>query len=107
MKVSILGRIYEIREETPLTDARLKNADGYCDSSIGVCVIDKMDSAEEDSLKDLSAFKQKVLRHELIHAFLTESGLREQCEWATEEMVDWVAVQFPKMLAAFQKAGCI
>lgn len=107
MKVSILGRLYEIREETPSTDARLKNADGYCDSSIGVCVIDKMDSVEEDSLKDLSAFKQKVLRHELIHAFLTESGLREQCEWATEEMVDWVAVQFPKMLAAFQKAGCI
>lgn len=106
MEVSILGRMYEIREETPSSDARLKNADGYCDSSIGICVIDKMDSLEENSLKDLSVFKKKVLRHELIHAFLTESGLREQCEWATEEMVDWVAAQFPKMAAAFFQAGC-
>lgn len=106
MKVSILGRMYEVREGTPSTDVRLKSADGYCDSSIGVCVIDKMEP-EEDSLKDLTVFKQKVMRHELIHAFLEESGLREQCEWATEEMVDWVAMQFPKMLAAFQDAGCI
>lgn len=107
MKVLIPGRLYEIKEETPSTGARLKNADGYCDSSIGVCVIDKMDSVEENSLKYLSVFKQKVIRHELIHAFLTESGLREQCNWATEEMVDWIAAQFPKILVAFQKVGCI
>ena len=54
MKVSLPGRLYEIKEETPSTGARLKNADGYCDSSIGVCVIDKMDSVEENSLKYLS-----------------------------------------------------
>lgn len=107
MKVSLPGRLYEIKEETLSTDARLKNADGCCDSSIGVCVIDKMDSVEENSLKYLSAFKLKVIRHELIHAFLTESGLREQCNWATEEMVDWVAAQFPKILVAYQKVGCI
>ena len=38
-----------------------------------------------------------------IHAFLTESGLREQCNWATEEMADWVAAQFLKYLLRFKK----
>lgn len=107
MKVSLLGRLYEIKEETPSTDARLKNADGYCDSSIGVCVIDKMDSVEENSLKYLSAFKQKVIWHELIHAFLTESGLREQCNWATGQQRKWwtgLQRSFLKYLLRFKKS---
>lgn len=39
-----------------------------------------------------------VLRHEIIHAFMYESGLWTNCDWHTEEMVDWFAIQMPKIL---------
>ena len=54
-----------------------------------------------DNLEDL---KKKIIRHEVIHAFLQESGLAENSEFGrNEEMVDWVAMQFPKMHEAFRK----
>ena len=37
---------------------------------------------------------KKVIRHELVHAFLFESGLSVN-SWAdNEEIVDWIAIQF-------------
>ena len=53
-----------------------------------------------------------VIRHEIIHAFLFESGLAQNTNdvesWAmNEEMVDWLAIQFPKLLKAFKEAECI
>ena len=44
-----------------------------------------------------------MIRHEIIHAFLYESGMKE-CSSATqswvenEEMVDWFAIQIPKIV---------
>lgn len=107
MKVLVLGRAYEFRETTPDQDPVLKNADGYCDWSTGVCVIDAKRNKELDDLGDMNIHKRKVSRHELIHAFLAESGLVEQCDWACEEMIDWLACQFPKMMEAFRTVGCL
>lgn len=56
---------------------------------------------------------KKDLRHEIIHAFLFESGLSSNTNccfgaWAEyEEMVDRIAIQFPKILKVFEEAGCI
>ena len=52
------------------------------------------------------------LRHEIVHAFLFESGLAESSfstdAWAkNEEMIDWIAFTGPKIVAAWQKAGCM
>ncbi|MFD1464645.1 hypothetical protein ACFQ4L_00875 [Lapidilactobacillus mulanensis] len=45
----------------------------------------------------------KDTRHELIHAFLCESGLAENSDWAqNEEVVDWIARQFPKLFETFK-----
>lgn len=107
MEVNVLGRSYEVREATPDTDPLLKEVDGYCDRTIAVCVVDAKNKTEPDSLADLTAYKRSVIRHELIHAFLAESGLQGECSWACEEMVDWVANQFPKMMKAFEEAGCM
>lgn len=64
-----------------------------------------------DSVKDLVAYQNKVLRHEIIHAFLYESGLWQdsygsKCWAQNEEMVDWFAIQEPKIHKAFKEAGC-
>ena len=48
-------------------------------------------------------FKNNLLRHEIIHAFLIESGLNDACDWHCEEMVDWLAMQFPKLSSLFEQ----
>lgn len=52
--------------------------------------------------------KKRVLRHEIIHAFFNESGLSDDSNnvtaWAkNEEMVDWFAIQSPKVFKVFQE----
>lgn len=54
----------------------------------------------------------EALTHELYHAFFYESGLdnctflEEDVPWAKhEELVDWCAIQFPKILAARRQLG--
>lgn len=52
---------------------------------------------------------KKNLRHEIFHAFLYESGLSSNTyghigAWAEhEEMVDWFAIQSPKIFKVFQE----
>lgn len=52
------------------------------------------------------------MRHEIVHAYLFESGLTE-CSgavnsWAiNEEMVDWIASQFPKMKRTMEALNCL
>ena len=57
---------------------------------------------------------RRVLRHELIHAFLSESGLADSSNgtgedgWATnEEMVDWFARQSPKIFKLYKELGIL
>lgn len=50
-----------------------------------------------ESVKDLIAYQKKVLRHEIVHAFLYESGLWQnaygsKCWAKNEEMIDWMAI---------------
>lgn len=65
---------------------------------------------EKLSLGDLEYYEKKVLRHEILHAYLFESGLRENSNeinsWAmNEEMIDWFALQFPKILKTYKELG--
>ena len=105
MKVNILGTEYTVTESTEAEDENLQGVDGYCDTSIKSIVIDKMDKVEPHMKKDLASHKRVVLRHELTHAYLYESGLAE-CSWAqNEEMVDWIALQIPKMVNTFNEVN--
>ena len=52
--------------------------------------------------------RKKNVRHELVHAFLFECGLAENSNWAqNEELVDWIAIQGPKIYKAWQDAGAV
>lgn len=69
-----------------------------------------MAAADKDvmAVENIEEFKKKVLRHEIIHAFFGESGLRSCSEYAEdEELVDWIAIQFPKILKAFEQVGAL
>lgn len=106
-KVNVLGRDYEIHIRTKNEDAKLEQCSGYCDYSTGEIVIERASDDVMD-MRDLEFLKKKIIRHELIHAFAAESGLTDDSDWAmNEEMTDWIAWQFPKMLAAFKTVGAL
>lgn len=98
-KINVLGTDY-----TVCTEKTNKSIDGFCDTSIKKIVVDDMQPTET-SKKDLELYKKQVLRHEIIHAFLFESGLEAECRWNDEEMVDWLAIQFDKILKTFKDCG--
>lgn len=108
LKIDVLGTEYDVVVANESTDAKLVGKDGYCDTSIKKCVIDEMNDTSINAKGNLKEYQKSVKRHEIIHAFLYESGLETCSDWANkEEMVDWWAIQFPKLLKAFKKAGCL
>lgn len=108
MKVNVLGTEYEIFLCSNDVDPKLDNHDGYCDTSVRKIVVDAMNKRDKDSKADLDAYRKSVIRHELLHAFLYESGLDAEIYWAkSEEMVDWLAIQFPKLMRAMREAGAL
>ena len=107
MTVNILGTKYTVIETTPEKDVCLCNCDGYCDKTTKQIVITKQ--TPDSDLGDFPAYRRKILRHEIIHAFLFESGLHENFVHQMghdETYVDWIAVQYPKIKRAFIQAGC-
>lgn len=108
MTVNILGTEYTIRFIPEEEDDILKDYDGYCDETVKEVVVKKYKHGEPGSKKNLELQEQKNHRHEIVHAFLFESGLAENSEWAqNEEMVDWIAKQGPKLIKAWQEAGAL
>ena len=110
MKVNILGTEYEVVIDAP--DEMLPpDSDGAMDHSIKRIALAKLE-ANERTIKDLDAYRKKVLRHEIIHAFLYESGMwnnsgSTECWGMDETITDWFAIQSPKRFKVFEKAGCL
>lgn len=116
VQVNVLGTKYTVIVTTKFKDDCLSNKDGYQDETAKVCVIDNYAGKNEkaptdvDCKKNLDLQAKKNIRHELVHAFLAESGMRENSTkgWAlNEEMVDWIAIQGPKIYAAWKQAGAL
>lgn len=106
MKICILGSDWTI-EHAPQRELEEKGCDGYTDNTVRKIVVASFEP-DARSKQDLDRHARKVLRHEIVHAFLYESGLAENSDWAMdEEMVDWIAMQFPKLMVAFAAAGAM
>ena len=108
MKISVLGSEYEIIQRRVEEDCKLnENIVGYCDPSVRrIVVADANDYV--GNYDNMEHARKETLRHEIIHAFINESGLAGCSEWATnEEMIDWVAIQFPKLLQCFNCAEAL
>lgn len=114
--VNILGTIYKVRLSVPYNkDANLEGRFGYAsfsDKLIVVADIRTIPGWEEASDNEFLDVFYTTIRHEIIHAYLYESGLNSSSNsaesWArNEEMVDWFAIQFPKILGTFEKLECV
>ena len=116
-KVNVLGEDFTIEIKKVEDDKELskKHAAGYCAFlSKKIILRDASARVEAETVSEEDAIigMKHTLRHEIVHAFLSESGLRQEARhvsgWATnEEMVDWMAIQGPKIYKAWQEAGAL
>lgn len=109
MTINILGSEWTVTERSQAEDKNLEDADGYCDWTTRTIVIEREITG---TLGDMESYIRKVKRHEIVHAFLEESGLAECAApveaWArNEEMVDWLARIGPKIYEAWKAAGAL
>lgn len=106
-EVNILGTNYTVVFKTKEEDVRLTQCDGYCDNTTNTIVIAWL---EWDAMNhnNMLEYINKVVRHEIIHAYLYQSGLdvNSENQWArNEEMIDWIAIQLSKIHSTCLKAG--
>lgn len=109
LKVNILGTYYEIIERSGEEDINLVEADGYCDSSNRTIILRK--EMGED-MGDHIEVRKRVLRHELTHAMLIESGLdicsgSTDCWARNETMVDWISLQGLKLYEVWKSVDAV
>ena len=106
IEVIILGEKWIIEQRSEIDDAALENADGYCDKTARLIAVTVR--RKDADLIDFEKYQRKVLRHEIIHAFLFESGLAEcwtHDQGHDESYGDWIAAQWPKIAKVFAAAG--
>ncbi len=105
MKVNVLGTEYEIvMQPQDVQDPKLEDTYGYTEPWSKRIVIDDF-HPDAKTVDNSEGFKKKVLRHEITHAFLHESGLRESSWGDNEEIVDWIAHQGLKLYKAWKDAN--
>ncbi len=118
MTINILGTNYEIMYESWMPEGRFAENGwcGVCYENVHKIYICRMDTvpAWKNAEKDMVTQHEKLtLRHEIVHAFFNESGLMESSSasnegWArNEEMVDWIAIQGPKIYKAWEEARAL
>ncbi|NSE53641.1 hypothetical protein G4313_11465 [Coprococcus eutactus] len=108
--VNILGTEYKIIFDVP-DEEMPEDADGCMDQSIQTIKIAEFES-DRNTIQDMDSYRKKVLRHEIVHAFLYESGMwnnsgSTNCWGMDETITDWIAIQSPKLFQAFKEADCL
>jgi hypothetical protein len=116
-RVNILGTEYGIEIHRISEDPDLKNYSrgAYCDTLSKLIVIADLSEKEYVDIypEQEIDYQKELLRHEILHAFLNESGLwgnscQPECGWAmNEEMIDWFSIQSPKIFKAYQEVGAL
>ncbi|MDY4081163.1 MAG: hypothetical protein SOY97_05995 [Candidatus Metalachnospira sp.] len=117
LKINVLGTEYEIKYKLMSEDETLEENrwGGYCERLNNEIVILSSEDPYYTGLskEEKHAVRNETLRHEILHAFLNESGLSDNANqfegaWCkNEEMIDWFAIQFPKILKIFKEVDCV
>ena len=103
--INVLGTVYEIK----YVELKDENIDGDCDSTAHLI---RIRSDNTNDVKNMDELQKVTLRHEIIHAFLFESGLGFSWQHPEqfghdETTVDWFARLSPKIFKVFQELGIL
>lgn len=103
--VNILGTKYTVYITQKFSDTH----DGFCDYTVKkIYVFGPGDRSNDPAALEEWIVRQKeVTRHEIIHAFMFESGLNGElfhpCSGHDEQTIDWFAYQMPKIVKACEE----
>lgn len=99
-KVNILGEIYDVQYRNRGKRFEAYHCDGFT-------------SWDEKKIRVLNTYcptyDKKNFRHEILHAFLFQSGLhnntqvKRENQIHDEQMVDWCAIHFPALYKVFKE----
>lgn len=119
MKIDVMGVEYTVHRVNPYEQIHggkgldEQNMGGFCDYDLKEIYVADMSATkgwETEPKSKITERERRILRHEITHAFLFESGLNWdssvlQDGWATnEEMVDWFAIQGEKIYRCWVNA---
>lgn len=103
-KINLDGYLIKVLDDIWTIYVEDKLEEEYCDAAAYCDSVTKEIHIRKSSLKT-----NKVLRHEIVHAFMFSSGLGENFEHRSigheETIVDWIAFMFPKMYKVFKELG--
>lgn len=98
--VDVLGTEYIVSfvDDNSYKQLKEEENESFCDTSTKYIVV-KIDLSENK--KSLNPHELRLLRREVVKAFLYESGLSTNCYWAEiEEVLGWFSIQLPKITKA-------
>lgn len=104
---NVLGTDWTLRFEDESCSPRYQEHNGWCDSSTKQCHVCYR-TQNKMTLENPYDFYNSIARHEVIHAFLYESGIVSAAiirtnKWCKDEMmIDWMATQMPKIYEVFK-----
>lgn len=104
--VNVLGTDYAVIFRSKEQDEHLVESLGYTDFYKKEIVIadDLLQYGATDDIARNALINDHTIRHEIVHAFFFESGLDGSSDYArNEELVDWLAIQIPKIVKVFNK----
>ena len=116
--VNVLGTKYTIEVKKYNDDPAFSKSgiDGYCEQGTHRIVIGDLHTWpgwEDESEEFIIANMKHTLIHEVIHSHFNESGLQDSSAvydgpFAKNEMlVDWIAIQGPKLYKIWQQANAL
>jgi hypothetical protein len=117
IEIQILGTTYIFKNEDSNGIKAFEDADGLVDPTSKTIYLNQdlfFNSYENDlsNYDNPEKHVNRVVRHEIIHCFFFESGLwgssSDVSNWATsEELTDWIALQFPKIYKIYKDLGVL
>lgn len=116
-KFHVLGTEWTCIRETLEEEPSYKDCDGWCDPSVKEIHVrvytDEEKKTDDFAYANREEIDKRVIVHEVIHAYFFESGLWRNSlsvegPWAmNEECVDWLAIQFPKIVESCSELDAI
>ena len=104
--VNILGTEYKVSRQNKSQNPKLEDNVGLCEMYSKEIILDDFSEIREEKMavENIAEYEKKVMRHEIVHAYLGESGLRSCSDYAeNEELVDWIAIMLPKIINSLKK----
>lgn len=99
--INILGVEYRIFDQTEEENKKLEDADGLCEYYAHEIIINTEHKDDVNNFDNIADYYHKVLRHEAFHAIFAEMGMKD---WTSDEqLVDMLAMQYPKIKAIMDK----